>query len=382
MTGAVTEMSTAPLKLQSNGSGLKLTSQTARSAAAKRVWIDLENSPHVPFFAPIVSELKQRGYDVLITARDGLQVAALADLMHLPCRIIGRHYGKKILLKYAGAMIRVTQLIPVLLRYKPDLALSHGSRTQVIAASMFNVPTLVLDDYEFAKDWVLIYPTWTLRPEVISADSMNHQGMQFATYPGIKEDVYVPSFRPRQGIREELGVASDELLVTIRPPATEAHYHVAESDLLFHAAVDFLAMHRNVKMVMLPRTVKQEEQIRRTWPQLFDSRKILVPKHVVDGLNLIWYSDLVISGGGTMNREAAALGVPVYSTFRGKIGGVDRYLAEQGRLALLTRPEDIPEKVRLVRRKATEEISKRPQIVLECVVDQICRVVEADATRN
>jgi predicted glycosyltransferase len=152
--------------------------------------------------------------------------------------------------------------------------------------------------------------------------------------------------------------------------------------VLFHAAVDFLAMHRRVKMVILPRTVKQEEQIRRTWPQLFNRGKILIPKHVVDGLNLIWYSDLVISGGGTMNREAAALGVPVYSTFRGKIGGVDQYLANQGRLVLLTRPDEIPEKVRLVRRNATSHVSKGPQIVLNCVIDHISDILESQANRK
>ena len=121
--------------------------------------------------------------------------------------------------------------------------------------------------------------------------------------------------------------------------------------LLYVEVVNFLAAMPQVRMVMLPRNEKtQRDFVYRTWPALCDERRIIVPERVVDGLNLIWHSDLVVSGGGTMNREAAALGVPVYSIFRGKMGAVDRYLSQKGRLTLIETPADVRVKIQPVKR--------------------------------
>ena len=138
-------------------------------------------------------------------------------------------------------------------------------------------------------------------------------------------------------------------MVTVRPPASEAHYHNPKSDDLFHAAIEFLGQKPEVRTVLLPRNERQAASIRNEWPELIKSGKVIIPHHVVDGLNLLWFSDLAISGGGTMNREAAALGVPVYSIFRGAIGGVDRYLSESGRLVLIEKVEDLSSKISLRR---------------------------------
>jgi predicted glycosyltransferase len=162
------------------------------------------------------------------------------------------------------------------------------------------------------------------------------------------------------------------LLVTIRPPATEAHYHNPESELLFEATIDFLGQHENTRMVILPRNeVKQTAWVKSNWSTLCESRKIIIPEHVVDGLNLIWHSDLVISGGGTMNREAAALGVPVYSIFRGKIGAVDRYLSNNGRLVLLTSVEDVRTKILLNKRSRSNELGNFNHQALQTIVSHI-----------
>src|SRR5581483_5724976 len=123
--------------------------------------------------------------------------------------------------------------------------------------------------------------------------------------------------------------------------ATEAHYHHPESATLFAETMRYLSEHENVRAITLPRNGRQRAQLSEEWAGLLSSGAMIMPSFPVDGLNLLWFSDLVVSGGGTMNREAAALGVPVYSTFRGKIGAVDRYLAEQGRLILLDSPQAI-----------------------------------------
>jgi len=257
------------------------------------------------------------------------------------------------------------------------LAVSHGSRSQLIAAAVLRIPSLLIFDYEFAKGLKTIHPTWMMMPEVIFSEANSAHTKRAMKYPGLKEDAYIPRFRPDPAIRSRLGVAEQDLMIIIRPPASEAHYHNPESDVLFHAIVDFLGQKTGVRMVVLPRYKPQEASIRNTWPELINSGAIIIPDHVVNGLNLLWYSDLVISGGGTMNREAAALGVPVYSIFRGKIGAVDHYLARTGRLVLLESTEDIPHKVNLSRRERPATPRTGDRRTLDTIVENILSIVES-----
>jgi predicted glycosyltransferase len=347
-----------------------------RSAGAEKIWIDLDNSPHVPFFLPIIEELSRRGYSVLVTARDCFQVCDLASLLGLQYKRIGRHYGKVRILKLAGLCVRALQLAPTVLAEKPDLAVSHGSRAQLLLSAMVRLPSIVIVDYEFARGLALLRPGWIMIPETIPDSAIRFDKSRILKYPGIKEDVYVPRFQPDPRIQSQLGLDGDDLVVTVRPPANEAHYHRPESDSLFHAVIEFLSDKPDAKVILLPRNERQEISIRKAWPQLFDAGKLKVPAHAVDGLNLIWYSDLVISGGGTMNREAAALGVPVYSIFRGKIGAVDRYLANSGRLVLVESVDDIRAKIALDRRRrpAASEIGNSGALMK--IVDNIVAAVE------
>jgi uncharacterized protein len=341
----------------------------------KKIWIDLDNSPHVPFFKPILEDLRKRGYDNLLTARDCFQVCGLADLAHMEYKKIGRHYGKNKILKVVGLLIRCLQLMPIVLKEKPDLAVSHGSRAQVLIATILNIPTVVIADYEFTQR--VARPSYVIVPEMISDNAVKHYAKAIFKYPGIKEDVYVPDFKPDPSIYKELGISDKELIVTIRPPATEAHYHNPESELLFEATINSLGNQKNTRMVILPRNEKKQTAwVKSNWSEWCDSRKIIFPEHVVDGLNLIWYSDLVISGGGTMNREAAALGVPVYSIFRGKIGAVDRYLSENGRLVLLESVQDVQTKIRLDKRKRDDQMIGSNRQALGKIVEHIERIVK------
>jgi len=336
----------------------------------QKIWIDLDNSPHVPFFKPIIEDLHQNGYSTLLTARDCFQVCGLADLMKLDYKKIGRHYGKNVLMKVAGLLIRSSQLMPSVLNEKPDIAVSHGSRSQVLISSLLNIPTVVIADYEYTQ--TVARPTYVIVPEMIPDSSVKGYTKAVLKYPGIKEDVYVPDFKPDPSILQDLGIQEDELLVTIRPPATEAHYHNPESERLFEETLNFLGEQENVRMVILPRNEKKQTAwVKSNWSALCDSRKIIIPEHVVDGLNLIWHSDLVISGGGTMNREAAALEVPVYSIFRGKIGAVDRYLSENGRLVLLETVEDVRKKIILNKRLRSDKIDNSNRKALAKIVEHI-----------
>jgi len=342
-----------------------------------KIWIDLDNSPHVPFFAPIVEELGKHGYPVVLTARDCFQVRELADLFHLNYRLVGHHSGKGKIRKMAGLCFRALQLIPTILKEKPALAVSHCSRSQLIVSTLCGIPSLVLGDYEFATGWAFIRPTWHMCPEVIPNSALQFDPSRILKYPGIKEDVYVTRFVPKPGIRPQLGLQEQDLVVTMRPPASEAHYHNPESDRLFEAAVEFLSKKPGLKLVALPRNEKQAVCLRKRWPDLFSNGTMRIPEKIVEGLNLIWHSDFVISGGGTMNREAAALGVPVYSVFRGKIGAVDQYLSKTGRLVLLQSSEDLPTKISLVERERPASAPNRHAAALSFIVNQIVATAES-----
>jgi predicted glycosyltransferase len=348
---------------------------TKRSNA--KIWIDLDNSPHVPFFAPIIEELEKLGYSILLTARDCFQVCELADMLKLRCRVVGRHFGKSRILKVSGVFVRALQMLPIALRERPDLAISHGSRAQLLCSAFAAIPCITIFDYEFARGPVFIHPnSWAMVPDVIPIAAVTCRTDRIVQYPGIKEDVYVPRFRPDPSLRARLGFDEEDLVVTLRPPANEAHYHNPHSDELFRAVVERLRVDPNIKMVLLPRNHKQADSERKTWPQLFGSKTMVIPDQIVDGLNLIWNSDLVVSGGGTMNREAAALGVPVYSVFRGKIGAVDRYLAQNGRLVLLETVEDV-KKIILKRRERCIDFGNHTSAALKSIIDQVVRALDS-----
>lgn len=355
---------------------LKQESRRHESSNAK-IWIDLDNSPHVPFFAPIIEELTNRGYSILLTARDCFQVCELTDLLNLKCRVVGRHYGKSKILKVSGMVLRALQMVPMAVREKPDLAISHGSRSQLLCSTLTATPCITIFDYEFARGPLFIHQnSWAMVPDVIPISAITTWKDRVVQYPGIKEDVYVPRFRPDATIRKRLGLDEEDLVVTLRPPAEEAHYHNPQSDALFRAVIEYMTPEPRLKMVLLPRNQKQGDSVQKAWPHLFAAKKMVIPEHVVDGLNLIWHSDLVVSGGGTMNREAAALQVPVYSVFRGKIGAVDRYLAQQGRLVLLESVEDVS-KIILSRRERGSSLNTNDSAALESIIDQIGRVLES-----
>lgn len=332
-------------------------------SAAMKIWIDLDNTPHVPFFKPIIRDLESKGFKVVLTARDAFQVCELATASGLNYQKVGRHYGKNPFLKIWGLGWRSLQLVPFVVRERPVLGLSHGSRAQILLCNLLRIPTIMIMDYEHAQTPPLVRPRWEIVPEVLLNESLHcKERANIRTYSGIKEDVYATAFTPDPALPKQLGLQTSEIIVTVRPPANEAHYHNSQSEEFFAAFMKRACATPQVRIVLLPRNKNQEAQIRSRWPEWFAGSKVIIPAQAVDGLNLLWHSDLAVSGGGTMNREAAALGVPVYSVFRGKLGAVDRQLQKEGRLTLIERAEDVSDKIRLqVRRRETKPKLKTSQ---------------------
>lgn len=343
-----------------------------------KIWIDLDNTPHVPFFEPIIDELRTRGFPLLITARDAFQVCELADKKGLAYAKIGRHHGKNRFMKAAGLVYRSLQLARVVLREKVVLGVSHGSRSQLLLGNMAGIPTVLIEDYEFCQFPFMTGPSWVLAPSVIPSDALPLGNGRIRKYDGIKEDVYAWKFSPNPGLLQDLGLKTGELIVTVRPPATEAHYHNPEGEILFERFMNRAFRTPDVRIVLLPRNQKQSAVIRERWSEWFNEGKTIIPHAAIDGLNLMWHSDLVVSGGGTMNREAAALGVPVYSVFRGTMGAVDRHLSAESRLIIVESIDDV-DKIPLRKRSRntiSEITSKR---ALHQVVDSIQEIAEAQS---
>jgi predicted glycosyltransferase len=347
-----------------------------RSSGRKKIWIDLDNSPHVPFFRPIIEELRKRNYDVLVTARDAYQVRELLEFYGVSAKLIGRHYGKHKVWKAMGTCWRALAVSACVRKEKIDLAVTHGSRGCLLACALLRIPDIMLFDYEFAAKIPSVKPTWLMAPDVV-ADRHIGSGTKIIGYPGIKEDVYLSRFHPDYALRQRLGIPADDLLVMVRPPAIEAHYHNPESEKLLTEAINRFVSNPGMRILLLPRNKRQEAELRSAWAGAVALRQILIPEHVEDGLNLIWNSDLVISGGGTMNREAAALGVPVYSIFRGRIGAVDSYLADQGRLVLVETVEDVRTKIKAVPRQPHKQcLNGKNSPALETIVQNIISIAE------
>lgn len=341
------------------------------------IWIDLDNTPHVPFFMPIIRELEKRGYKIVLTARDAFQVCELASQYELKYLSVGHHYGKNPILKLYGWIWRSIQLGPFAIREKPCLALSHGSRSQLLLANVLGIPTVLISDYEHSKNPPFCRPTYEIVPSVIPTKGL--AGARILKYSGIKEDIYVPDFIPDPSIMASLGLSDHDLVVTIRPPATEAHYHNPEGESLFYELMKWILSETDSKIVLLPRNSRQGSQIRARNPGWFSNGRVVIPKNAVNGLNLIWHSDLVVSGGGTMNREAAALGVPVYSIFRGPLGSVDRYLATEGRLVLISSAEDVRSRIKFRKRQKGGTHDCRPRPALQQIVEYLVTIVSAES---
>jgi predicted glycosyltransferase len=361
-----------------------MTDQVNQRLAAKpkKIWIDLDNSPHVPFFLPIIDSLEARGYKVVLSARNSYQVCELLELHGLKCKVIGGHWGKNRLLKIIGTCLRSLSLIPFVLKNRPALAVSHGSRAQMLVSVLTNTPTIVMYDYEFAFTMNFLRSIWTFTPQYLSDSKKSTDNSHSLSYPGLKEDVYAPRLRPDLTLRSKLGIADNEIVATVRPPAIEAHYHNHDSEVLFQATLDLLMNQSAARVILLPRNERQASSLRNDWTDWIQKGRIVIPAHAVDGMNLIWMSDFVVSGGGTMNREAAALGVPVYSIFRGRVGAVDHYLAEEGRLVLLESAEDVRNKIHITHRQRIEPVpSKSEKSTLDVIVNGIISVLENHSLR-
>jgi hypothetical protein len=299
-----------------------------------RVWVDLTNSPHVLVMRPIVRALEQRGAEVLITARDFAQTLDLCERHGLACEAIGRHRGGRLAAKGVGLVSRSTALLRWARGRRIDIALGHGSNDVTVAARLLGIPSSTAFDYEWAKVQHNVncrLAKAIVVPDAIPLDRLRPYGATEAKhrpYQGLKEEYYLSDFEPDPAVLAELGLDPDgPPIAVVRTPPAVSLYHRFENPL-FASVLNRL---KPIQTVVLPRTPEQRAEL----------GDFIVPERAIDAQSLMAYADVVISAGGTMNREAVALGTPVWTTFEGRLGAVDEALIAAGRLRKLERAEDL-----------------------------------------
>jgi uncharacterized protein len=302
-----------------------------------RVWIDLTNSPHVLVMRPVIEVLRARGADVRVTARDFAQTLALCDRFGIEHEAIGHHRGGRLAAKAVGLFDRSFALVRWARGRRFDLALGHGSNDVTVAARLLRIPCSTTFDYE----WARVQHTVNCRlaqavvvPDAIPPARLRPYGAtdrKLHRYEGLKEEYYLADFEPDTAVLDELGLDAGAPLAVVRTPPDVSLYHRFESPL-FQQVLDRLRPQAQV--VVLPRTPEQRAELTR-------AGGFVIPERAVDAQSLVAHANLVVSAGGTMNREAVALGTPVFTTFEGRLGAVDAALIAEGRLRRLEDPSQV-----------------------------------------
>jgi predicted glycosyltransferase len=335
-----------------------------------KIWADIANSPQVLFMRPIIAELHKRGHEVITTTRHHSETVSIADRYGLAHTVIGEHGGGTMFGKGKAIALRALNLVRFLRHENVALAVSGSSYSQALAAKWMRIPFVSLNDYEGNPGLHIVcrIAKKILVPDIFNGVNLYRFGAtkeKIETYNGLKENLYLGEFTPDPNFLKEAGLPPDRILVTMRPASDVSAYHQYENPL-FDEALHYVASHPDTYIVLLPRNESQREKYAAwAYPNLS------IPTHVLDGPNLIYHSDVVISAGGTMNREAVVLGSAVYSLFMGLQGSIDQHLIESGKLNWISQSSEIPQ-IRLCKKlHLNPTYQQRGKELTEEVVDKI-----------
>jgi uncharacterized protein len=311
-----------------------------------RIWIDLTNSPHVLVLRPVIEILRADRHHVEVTARDFAQTLELCKRFGIEHTAVGHHRGGRVASKALGLASRSLALARWGRGRRFDVAMGHGSNDVSVAAKLLRVPSATAFDYEWATAQHQVncrLARAVVVPDAIPPERLERYGARgkIHAYPGLKEEYYLADFEPDPAVLGEVGLDRERPIVVVRTPPEVSLYHRFENPL-FGKVLDRL---RGTQTVVLPRTPAQRAEL----------GEFIVPEHAIDAQSLVAYADLVISAGGTMNREAVALGTPVFTTFEGRLGAVDEALLREGRLRKL----DDPGQIQIERKPASEALRVR-----------------------
>jgi predicted glycosyltransferase len=332
-----------------------------------RIWFDMTAPAHPVVFRPVIKRLRDAGHEVQVTARSYAQTLPLLERLGIPHTVIGEHGGASRVRKVGALASRSARMIAFGRGRGFDLAVAHGSNDLAIAAAALRIPEVNAFDYEWATKQHQVgcrLARRVLTPDAIPPDRLRRYGAgpeKLRQYPGLKEEYYLADFEPDPAVLDELAVDRERVLVVVRPPPDVSLYH-RSANKLFPAVLDAVGRRDDVHAVVVPRTELQRQTVRALrFPSL------IVPDDAIDAQSLIALADLVVSAGGTMNREAVALGTPVYTTYGGRLGGVDEALIREQRL----RPLSDPRALELVKRPPGRSslLRRDPRLLAELILE-------------
>jgi len=334
-----------------------------------KVWIDFTASAHPLVFRPLVELLRADGHEIEITARDYAQTLQLIESHGMTATVIGHHGGRSAGGKARQMRTRLRALRKWARGREFDVALAHGSHELTMTARRLGIPSATTFDYEWA--WLQHQLGCRAATRVVVPDSIPPERLatygakppKLQQYPGLKEEYYLSDFEPDASVLTDWGLDAERVLVVLRPPPDVSLYH-RHSNPLFPMTLQHLGNLENVHAFVIPRTEEQRDYVRS-----LDLPSVIVPERAVDAQSLIALSDLVVSAGGTMNREAAALGVPVYTTYGGRLGGVDEDLIRHGRLRPLSDPRALD--LRKRERGPGERERRDPRLMLNLLLSAL-----------
>jgi predicted glycosyltransferase len=332
-----------------------------------RIWVDLTASAHPVVLRPVIERLRERGHEVDVTARDFAQTVELCRILGIDAEVFGRHGGGSRVGKFQALYSRSLELRKWAKPRRFDLAIGHGSNDIALAAKALRIPAVDAFDYEYATFQHNIGARFAMRvvvPDAIPPERLKRYGVGPKTlrrYPGLKEEYYLSDFTPDHELLGRLGIDDARVVVVVRPPPDVASYHRLQNEV-FPALLDKLGRDDGVHALVLPRTPEQRDRIRG-----LGLPSLIVPDGAVDGQSAVALADLVLSAGGSMNREAVALGTPVYTTFEGRMGGVDEQLLRENRLRTLRDADAIE----LVKKPGGAETPRRdPNVLVDLMLGE------------
>jgi predicted glycosyltransferase len=315
----------------------------ASATRANPVWIDIENPPQVQYLLPLVRAFRRNSHDVLVTARDYGIAFDLLRQNRIDFYPVGQHFGASKFAKVVGNLRRSLVLRRYVSRVgRPRLVVS-ASRSAALAARSLGVPSFVVCDYEHVNLAVFrASGSYILYPDVISSDAFAARGFprdRLLPFRGMKEDLSFADVDFAAEPPAEFSELTTHSLprVLIRPPAEESHYHRKESSNVARSVLQHFSSRDDCVVIYSPR---YEWQIESLWRNEWEVQPVVL-RTAIPFVPLLKSVDVVVSGGGTMTREAAYLGVPAISIFHGTPAGVDAYLESLGRLIIIHELADL-----------------------------------------
>jgi len=269
-----------------------------------RIWVDLTAPAHPVVFRPLLTRLRARGHELLVTARDYAQTLDLCRLHGIEPAVVGAHGGASMMSKATSLAGRTARLARRVRRFAPSLAVAHGSNDLALVARLLGVPACNTFDYEWATLQHNVGCRLARRvvvPQAIPLERLRRYGVtpqRLRQYPGIKEEYYLADFEPDRGLLGRLGVDRDRTVVVVRPPPDVSLYH-RRSNPLYVQVLQHVGHDGGVHAVVLPRTQEQRRALR-----AMALPSVIVPEGAIDGQSLVALADLVISAGGLRHGVA------------------------------------------------------------------------------